>query len=138
MSQQQIRRGNTIRRGILRLGRRGYEAAPGNHKHLTDSGNIAASGSYSGNIRFFVDEGIVFGVGELTRTGATFNNVFHNTGVVVPVGYRPTQTRIFPGCKLFTTAGNYRYQLLTDGTIQIQESADPTGEILGFYWHWNI
>lgn len=137
-----LRQGNTFRRGVLRLGKRGYEAAAGNHNHdkiyvngqetivITDG----AGGAFIGSVDYWRIGNTVFVDGVINRP-SSFNTAYAGMQVTLNADYRPVATHAFPPSTFFNTSITYQFRIITDGSLEVRQSAANTTDMVlnGFF-----
>lgn len=85
--------------------------------------SVSASGSFTGSVTA-IKQGtsIALSGGIVRATG--FNAAFADTGMVLPVGYRPSGSVLLGARPFYTNpAAAYEFQVLTTGVIQVRQSA---------------
>lgn len=92
---------------------------------LDDTGVLTPSGSYTGAVHAVRLGDRVLISGHVDRASG-FSATPHNTGIVLPVGFRPAADWFFPGRVEFGTTDSYRFKVLATGELQAQQSAAVT------------
>lgn len=101
-----------------------------------DTGWKACSNGFTGQFRAVRFGPVVFISGSCSSTTAATDNTWQDTGVVLPVGLRPSATVSFPISTTAGFTGSFSYQLLTDGRLQRRQSVSSSlsAGISGLYF----
>lgn len=103
-------------------------------ENVLDSGDLPASGSYSGSVRVTRIGQQVFAFGTVSRASGSSSS-FHATGVTLPTWARPSSNTIVEARTFYNAAGAYRFRVNADGTVDVQQSAaDNQNQILSTSW----
>lgn len=102
-----------------------------------DTGDLAATGSYAGTVRLVRFGKIVYVSGNVTRASGGSDSGWYDTGVLVPEGLRPGADHYFSASPFFGTTDNYRFRVLSVGTLEVQRTAD-SAQIMSLDALWMI
>lgn len=106
--------------------------AAGKWRPLAGAASATCSGQYTGTINaYLLPGGLIAYVGGCNRASGN-NATLHTTGAVFPAGFRPASNSWTAPAPFWAAANSmYRYQVATDGTVNIQESSTvPPGEAM--------
>lgn len=88
------------------------------------SAAVACSGLYTGTITATLLQGRLLAITGKARRSSGFNSAEHSTGAILPAGLRPV-AKVYTNISPFwaTPSAFYRFDVATDGTVNVQESA---------------
>jgi hypothetical protein len=112
-------------------------AAVAAHTHApTDLGTFTAVAPFAGTLRFLALAGgtVIMGFGNISRASG-FSGSFTDTGIVVPVGYRPPSSETFAAHTFYNSTATYRFRIANTGELAVQMSAaNATNMTMDNFW----
>lgn len=100
-----------------------------------DSGDLSATGAFTGSARFVKRGNVVFVYASISRATG-FNGSFTGVGITTPTSMVPAVITNFPASIQFNGTVTYRFRVTAGGTLELQQSAAlaQVMGLTGFYY----